>query len=605
MGKLFDIAGEGRVSTESVDVVSDELPTEALSEMLVEGAADMALGIEATQMAVEQFNMVTGMLGHMQAQKLCSGSYMASMESYSPVVEALGMCMGVKSLPALEDFVNPHAAQTCHAIAMEGFKDMIAKAWEKIKAFFRDFFKKIDQFIKRIVKANLDLASYEKYCDQLVTKLNANNATISNNRARVNSELPKLLADKGDREVNSDFIINRGSAKIKNILSVTEGLIRTTEETSIPVRLSEFHKSFKGFIQETLKSNDRDINRVTEEIEKLKEKGLSVISGLFPYRANGKDLTPNAYEALAGHYGSGRINNDQVTLMALADPGDAYKELPQGTNFILAHVDNSDFFTVVAKDEVLHLPTSTEPISSLEGLTRFHKEYKSSLGKLNLTPLSKTADQVSDEVDKILELLHRDFVNVINTSIAMASSNPVDKLTAMLIKLKEAGKFTDVVSAGEFDQHIITGLNDVEGSLYQRRGSDSTESVRVFGSVILFNLKSSIFENDEEALKKAKNKLVDFIKASKVNEEIAHLYATGLVENFPDVFKSGLATDVELERQKQIKEKLLDFNKYMVNLFTRLQSVFRSLMTDFYGLLTTLRYQTIKYIYDSAKLYTY
>jgi hypothetical protein len=103
---------------------------------------------------------VQGMQAHLSVQKPCSAAYFTSLESYSPIVRSLGEKLGVRHMPSMEDFKNPHAAKDAHNFAMEGFREMISKAWEKIKSFFRDFFKKISVFVRRLIKANLDLESY-------------------------------------------------------------------------------------------------------------------------------------------------------------------------------------------------------------------------------------------------------------------------------------------------------------------------------------------------------------------------------------------------------------------------------------------------------------
>jgi hypothetical protein len=54
-------------------------------------------------------------------------------------------------------------------------------------------------------------------------------------------------------------------------------------------------------------------------------------------------------------------------------------------------------------------------------------------------------------------------------------------------------------------------------------------------------------------------------------------------------------------RSKQLRE----LNNFLSSLFLRLQSLYKGITTDFYSVLTELRYAVIKYIYDSAKRYSY
>ena len=581
MGKLFSIMGEkASVVMESAVVESsDEIPTEALSELLVEGAADLALGIDATQMAVERFEMLSGMQEHMQEQKLCSGSYMASMESYSPVVQAFGARMGVKTLPALEDFANPYAAKVCHSVAMEGFKEWISKAWEKIKSFFRDFFKKIDQFLKRIVKANLELETYEKHCEHLIAKLNAHSAKLPDPRAKLSSQLPRLLANRGDTEVSPDFILNDGRRKINNFLKVTEDLIKVNTGMAMATRLKEFYDGFKGFVDRNKSATPDSADQLEVAINSLKDKGHLLISGIFPNRVSEHNkLPPKAYEAIASHYSGAEMSSSEFFVYSLAEVNDPYKELPQGTNMVLAYHGKDNFYISVARDDPAQVANYIEPIASLNNLTTFYKDYKSTLGKLNLSTLAKASDQVSDEVDKILNLLQRDFGGVVEKAKGLSLGKDVESLIALITFLKQKDALKDRDSLAEF----------ISPEAFNNNRQEIDDAI-IFVDSIYVALISVPNPDLKTLIEKAKTD-------PNVQKGVA-LAIDGLKLKYESILSS--------ETDEARKKLLVDFNKYLTNLFTRLQSLYRTLMTDFYGSLTTVRYEVIKYIYDSAKLYTY
>lgn len=586
MGKLFSITGEKTsVVMESVVVESnDEIPTEALSELLVEGAADLALGIDATQMAVERFEMLSGMQEHMQEQKLCSGAYMASMESYSPVVQAFGARMGVKTLPALEDFANPYAAKVCHSVAMEGFKEWISKAWEKIKSFFRDFFKKIGQFLKRIVKANLELETYEKHCERLIAKLNAHSAKITDNRAKLSSQLPRLLANRGDTEVSPDFILNDGLRKINNFLKVTEDLIKVNTGMAMGTRLKEFYDGFKGFVDRNKSATPDSSDQLEVAINSLKDKGHLLISGIFPNRVSEPNqLPPKAYEAIASQYSGAQMNSSDFFVYSLAEVNDPYKELPQGTNMVLAYHGKDNFYISVARDDPAQVANYIEPISSLNNLTTFYKDYKSTLGKLNLSSLAKASDQVSDEVDKILNLLQRDFGGVVEAAKGLTSGKDAESFVTIISHLVSIGKINDDTSISGYN---LDKIDDIYKEDKEAKGIFDTIINRIF-SAIGNPAKIREFITD------VNNKASSDPKAKQA--------LTAIIDGLKSEYEKELTSLTDEGR----KALLINFNKYLTNLFTRLQSLYRTLMTDFYGSLTTVRYEVIKYIYDSAKLYTY
>lgn len=586
MGKLFSIAGEKpRMSTETVTTVADdEIPTEALSELLVEGAADLSIGMDATQMAVERYEMLCGMYEHMQEQKLCSGSYMATMESYSPVVQAMGARMGVKSLPALEDFSNPHAAKVCHSIAMEGFKEWISKAWEKIKSFFRDFFKKISEFLKRVVKANLELESYEKYCEQLIAKLNANNAKFDGGDTKLSSTLPSLLANRGDTQIGSDFILNVGQRKVSNLLGITEDLLKVHAGAGMVTRLKEFHSEFTGFIQRNKSDTPEDAIKLEQSIDKMKETGHSLLASIFPCKVIGvSELPPKAQEAVRTHYDGREINSELFEVWSITEINDPYKELPSGVNLILTHVGRDNFYVAAAKEDPAQVANYVEPISNLNNLTKFYKDYKSTLGKLNLSSLSKTEVQVSDEIDKILRLLQKDFGGVVEAARGLTSGRDIHALVRIAGYLLSRGVIQQEIQLSTYaleeinelyrnDRIRITKLNE-----YLDLIPNMADTTNGTGNAI--EAVTKLIERDDKA------------------QSAISLIVDGLKKSHADELKQ--VTD---EARKSL---LVDFNKYLSNLFLRLQSVYKTIMTDFYGHLTTIRYQVIKYIYDSAKLYTY
>ena len=586
MGKLFNIAGEKpRMSAESVATVEDdEIPTQALSELLVEGAADLSMGIEATQMAVERYDMLCGMYDHMQGQKLCSGSYMSSMESYSPVVQAMGARMGVKSLPALEDFANPHAAKVCHSIAMEGFKEWISKAWEKIKSFFRDFFKKISEFLKRIAKANLELESYEKYCEQLIAKLNANNAKFNGGNTKLSSTLPSLLANRGDTEIGSDFILNVGQRKVNNLLGITEDLLKVNAGAGMVTRLKEFHGEFTEFIKRNKSDNPESADELEQSIGKMMATGHSLIGSIFPCKVIGvSELPPKAQEAVRTHYDGREINSAEFEVWSITEVNDPYKELPSGVNLILTHVGGDNFYVAAAKEDPVQIANYIEPISNLSNLTKFYKDYKSTLGKLNLSSLSKTEIQVSDEIDKILQMLQKDFGGVVDAARGLKSGRDIHALVQIVSYLIARGVIDDQTEIVDYAQ---TEISDLYNST--RAEID-----------ILNHLLNEITSNTNKP--KELSDAIEGVEKLLVSDTRTAQAISFIVDGLKRTHERELSVMTDEGR----KSLLVNFNKYLSNLFLRLQSVYKTLMTDFYGHLTTIRYQVIKYIYDSAKLYTY
>lgn len=590
MGKLFSITDDKSIATEEYNQDKDDV-LDSLSDMLVEGIGDLNSTSEATHMAVEHLECIEGMYNHIQTQKLCSSAYVYSIENYSPLVKTLGSRMGVKHMPAMEDFSNPYAAKTCHEYAMEGFREMISKAWEKIKAFFRDFFKKITLFIKRVVKANLDLESYEKYCEQLIAKLNLNKATISDSKAVLNSELPKLLAGKGQESISADYILNQGFVKVKNLLTVVDEIIRSQNGVATAPRLAEFYKELTKFIEVNSSNNPQSTQELIKSIGNLKSHGFSLLSGLFPYNINGiRSVPPKPYERLMQYYDGKSVNLNDLVIMSLADPLDPYKELPQGVNMYISHVDTDDLFITSGKEEPPMIPNTVGPISNLNNLTTFHKEYKATLGKLNMGSLDKSSEQVSKEIDKLLGLLYKEFGAVVNNSRGVPKSYTLEFLVYLLSNIFQSSR---PINHEDFLSIVNNEFNDRDEQ-YKELNIDTfsrlTETLEAF--------YEAVKRKDSVTIKKA----ISVVNMSDTfNAEYVKFLINTLIEKYGDVI-GGIANE---DTQRERYAILQGFNKYLVNLFTCIQTVYRDLMTNFFATITSVRYAVIKYIYDSAKLYSY
>lgn len=535
----------------------------------------LEMSLEASQMALERLECLGAMRDTLAGRKLCSDAYITSMEGCSAIVGVIGARLGVRHLPALEDFANPYAAQESHNFAMEGFKDMIAKAWQKIKDFFRSFFKTITLFLKRIAKANLDLESYEKYCDHLVAKLVANKATLSDNTPLF-SALPEMLAGRGDESIDSDFVLNQGQHKIKSLIAVVQNLtMQGASGAALAEGVRAYQADLSGFIALN-KVSAMPGETLREATALLRQKGFGLISKMFSYTLNSpSDLPAPVYQSLRSHYDGADLASDGFTVLSVAEPYDPYRQLPRGVNMYLTHVNHSKLFIATGKEEPGTVDGKLKPIGSLSNLSTFHKEYKNTLARIDVKGLDKGAQSLSSEVDKVLTLLQKDFSELLDDSKVMSKSYSVEFVCEMFKRLKAssvnaAEAATNAASTVQFEGNenkMVSLLGDI-GQAYDE-GREATP-----GAIQLVS------------------DLKDLVRGSEADFK-------AFVNAFYDAHQSSMPDDGS--RALAMRE----FNAFLTNLFSRIQSLYKCLMTDFYAALTELRYAVIKYIYDSAKRYSY
>ena len=83
----------------------------------------------------------------------------AGAEIAEIAVESLCRRLGIKKkvMPAMEGFASANSRVTATRVALEGFKDTIARAWAAIKSAFATLWTKIKAFLDSVLNANTKL----------------------------------------------------------------------------------------------------------------------------------------------------------------------------------------------------------------------------------------------------------------------------------------------------------------------------------------------------------------------------------------------------------------------------------------------------------------
>lgn len=585
MAKLFNSPQEA-VALEQDVSVHDQLP-----EAITEHSQSIDMALEASQMAIEHMQTVQGMHDSLTSQKLCSTAYLHTLEAYSPLVRSMGARMGVKSFPSLESFSNRHAAQDAHNYAVEGFKEMLSKIWERIKDFFRELFKKVKLFVRRLTGANLELDNYEKYCDQLVSKLKTNNAVIGDKSALI-SDLPRLLCDANGAPVDSDFVLNQGGAKIKNLINQMQTINYGPESTKLHKDIADFRAVLETYI--TAVSSKLGITQdvFVSSTEGIETQGINLLSTIFPYDyINLASLSPKVSEEISNRF-AGRVNDSNLTYKSMVEDHSGGSRMPTGINMYLVTSE-----TKVGDEPALpcvfigtqytgSIGNSLKPIAELNNLVRFHSDYKATLGKFNEKSGTKSVDDLSSEMDKLLNLLKQKFPTLVQATTVVP--NNVTGLDG-LVKLINQTKATPNSS---FDALMNDTYSASVGSYGSVNPDDDSELAQV-----LQEFFAAYQTNDTATFNNA-------VKAVKDKGSIANPFIEKAIAHILAVTNSGSAS-ISQEDMMARSKAVGDLQRLLTHVFSQLQTLYRCMMVEFYKVYTELRYAVIKYIFDSAKRYTY
>ena len=201
------------------------LQTQNLDDSLNEQNNALDTALEQLRITVESMNVVQSMKDTVSGKKLNSVAYYAAIESCTPLMKSMSKQLKVRSaVPSMEDFQNSYAAKDAHTVVMEGFKEFIKNLWEKIKQFVKDIAYKIMMFFKRLVGAELDIQTYEKYVADMVHRIKRDRKTNAE-AVSVESKLPSLLFSEEVDAVTPTMFQTRGFTRVESMVEFAEKLI--------------------------------------------------------------------------------------------------------------------------------------------------------------------------------------------------------------------------------------------------------------------------------------------------------------------------------------------------------------------------------------------
>ena len=610
MGKLFGKGDSRAVSTESIgDIGLDEIRARQLitsadiNPEILEELEDSAQGLsdatDTTEMAMEHLHVLESIKDGLTNNTLLSDRYLITLENFKPLAGRLGL----KSLPAMEDFKNKYAAESAHTFALEGIGDVIRKFWEKIKDFFRSFFKRVMVFFKKLLKANLDLESYEKYTDQLIAKLNTNKAVIGDN-SPLYSKLPSYIANRNETKIDSTYILNVGMPKIKALLKSINDMKISHGATSMnPSLVKDMVKDYTQFYNQN-KSGITNVDDLKASVDLLILKGMGLLAAGFNFQVpDQKSLPEEVFVALNEKLNGNQFRSEQIKIYSMSDMFSDFNSLPRETNVFIALMYDTggeypkDFFVRGSAQDLSYVDGKVNPINNLQALTSLYKEYKNGIAKIDLKGFSKGVDDTADEIEKLVTMVSKTIpeLNEMVRIKAKASSSTPNKLGDLLHTLYVISKSWDHAKRSNMtnDMNITTSkLKDqLEQTVEHEEGDVSTDLIEKITDIFSFN-KDKTPE--------------DFSVFNSANKEFQRVLVDGLLAMpfVNEMLTSGGSDDSRRDADLCTQE-LKRLNDMLSKTLLNLQLIYRELGTLYYQQVTEIRYALIKYIYDSASRYTY
>lgn len=541
-------------------------------------AGDMEIATERLVTASSELNLVSGMSGAMKTKKVASVDYFTSLENYRPVLESIARNLGVKpKTPSLEDFKNPHGTQASHEIAMEGFFDYLKKIWDKIAEIFHAFFKKISVFFRRLFNAELELDTYEEYVEGMIGKIKAKKMTVSDNKAIIDSKLPTLLANPGMEAVDSDFILTNGETKIRQLVSISNTTFQSTLQKIAKDELKDLHKVLKNLIDDAGNAN-RPLDDIQRELDQIRELSLSGLDQLFGYAVNDLRQVPDSvYDAIHHHFDRNEI--DDIRIHSLVDNGNYSEALPKSFNAYFVVSATGKLFVAASTETNGYVQNKLHPISNMNNLVKFYDFYKKVSKELNIKKIDASIGEFQDRVDDIISLMKGKYVELLEK----LQKNKVNAKHGSRISSKEEALNALIAFFRDFDR-----LHPRDTAT-NRLIAQSADALGVDGEL----LETLVMSDDND---RRSSLLVS------VTDEDQFVTAARQILSASGNSSEQAYTSVEdLERVVKEYEAL---QKFILNYLNSLQTMLKEVSVNLAGTYTELRFELIKYIYNSAKLYT-
>ncbi len=574
MSQLYSMLDQVSSTDEQREDTKLDTVTSGVTELLDTLSADLENRIDLTSTALEHIAIGERIDASLREQPLGSKEYFACLENNTSVLSILAQRMGAVKVPAMEDFKNEYALRSSHEIALESVANFLKNTWEAIKKFFKDFFKKVLVFMKRIVHANLELEEYEKYNDQLVAKLKSNNAKITDN-SPIQTKLAIYLADKGQETVDSDFVLRNGMTKVNALTALIDAIGRNDARFFNKNQLISFRQSLEMVVKFYNKKIDSDVSKaVSEHADTLRIAGANLLKSIFTVPiSDTKNLPEEVYEKMFDDFSTASMKTGDIEMLSMVDHLRVNSMLPMDTNMFLAHQNNQRFFVTGYKSTNAYTKGEIPPISNLSNLVKFHDMYKKDVKGTNMAGCLKAVEAVEEEISNVLDILSTRYVKLVENVNYTTSPDEI------------------------FYRNFLMALRDsgMDGNRYRTTYPYDTDH----------DIDECIYQLCELAQLPDLGPSVEEMMNRKNWQpkvlELAIIYLGKVADLDMNRVRSGKIDAAVIDNYK----KLQDLNNFLTHVFSKLQIIFRSIVSDIFATYTEIRYELVRYIYETSRRYSY
>ncbi len=406
MGKLF--AGE--------DFEVEAKPLEQLIEAKIENSDipdivefhedAIQVAVEGVSKAANELYILQEVKASLESKKLSSVEYFTSVENYSLYMKSVANNLGIKSkIPSMEDFKNPYGVETSHRIAMEGFSEFIRSVWEKIKSFFKDFFKRIMLFFKRLTNANLQMEEYEMYTEDLMHNVKKSNKS-SAEQIKVDSKLPALLATTDVEVMKTDYLLTKGKQKMSNLTQFTEKLYGEIDKGLI----KDFELNLNG-----LKDGVRSKSIQADDIDNIRHNFVEMFRKIFTIHIDYRALPDEVQSDVMSMFSTAELSASNF--YSIIPDRDTDAALPK--NFNIYHVAAEVQIDETTRTSKLFICSNIErnnitenkleTISSRENLLRLYDFYKKFSKEIKIEKMGRQLQDLDKQIEDAFKVIKSTF----------------------------------------------------------------------------------------------------------------------------------------------------------------------------------------------------
>ncbi len=590
MGKLFDGSSKKELEVGTITREGVPISVDSFSDEIEDSNSSMDIVTESIARTLTDVEFADKGVASLEKTELGSDKYFLGMESFDNYMSGIMANMGVKrTIPAMETFRQPYNLKVCNYIAFEGFFDYIKKLWEKIKDLFKLFFKKLKMFFRRLVGAELDLESYEKYLAKMIAEIKSKKLE-NNSGERVDTKLAPLVADEGMSSVDIDFLLSATARKSNNFANKINDIIdKDLADLTSGNNINIIKTVVDGIILNSNYLDSCEVGVLTEQIDTFNTELAGIIQSCYKFDSKSSELPDELYHRLGSKFST--CPPDSVKIWKMINDDSVQERLPKNFNSYFGIARDEDGKLTMFLDAYSQLDqtvnTSVKSISSRENLVTMYEQYKDLNKSINVKKFSDSVNKMEDRLTEIINKVTRELPKVLDNLKTAKNADGAIVVPDSAYKPDDPANLKTNGLKGLQFEYLVTeeGKNLTERLIKEYRAK--------YDDLLTGDNLTAIDNTENDVLHGITNS-DKYIEASFISKK--------LIDDGKIVFTSQVGGSTAEDREKKIK--ILQNAQYVLSKFlSAIQNLFKTLGTNLVGTYTELRLAMAKYIYDSARLF--